>query len=246
MMRRFVCILMILVPATLFGAAPSDRREVRAGNRKFGRENYRAAEIDYRKAALKDSLSVAAQYNLASTLYRENDMEGAGKALDAVKGVAPASSDAARYYFNAGDVALQKEDYGAAVEAFRQSLLKNPDDLEAKENYIYAKKMLKNRQDQDKDQQNQDQDKDQDKNKDKNENQDRNQDQNQDQNRQNQDQDRDNNQDRRNQQGGEPQISEQQARQMLNAIQSREKETQDKVKKEKAELLRSKQKEKNW
>lgn len=243
MMRRFVCILMILVPATLFGTAPSDRREVRAGNRKFGRENYRAAEIDYRKAALKDSLSVAAQYNLASTLYRENDMEGAGKALDAVKGVAPASSDASRYYFNAGDVALQKEDYGAAVEAFRQSLLKNPDDLEAKENYIYAKKMLKNRQDQDKDQQNQDQnnnDKDQDK--DQDQNNDNKQDNSQDKNR-----DGNDNQDSRNRQGdGSPQISEQQARQMLNAIQAREKETQDKVKKEKAELLKSRQKEKNW
>ncbi|MCQ2153776.1 MAG: tetratricopeptide repeat protein [Bacteroidales bacterium] len=244
MMRRFVCILMILVPAMLFGAAPSDRREVRAGNRKFGRENYRAAEIDYRKAALKDSLSVAAQYNLASTLYRENDMEGAGKALDAVKGVAPASSDASRYYFNAGDVALQKEDYGAAVEAFRQSLLKNPDDLEAKENYIYAKKMLKNRQDQ-QNQTNQDQnnnDKDQDKGQDQNQNNDNKQDNNQDKNR-----DGNDNQDSRNRQGdGSPQISEQQARQMLNAIQAREKETQDKVKKEKAELLKSRQKEKNW
>ena len=63
------------------------------------------------------------------------------------------------------------------------------------------------------------------------------QDQNQDQNQDNQDQ---------SQQTQDQKISPQQAQQMLQAIQAKEKETQDKVKKEKAELLRSKQKEKNW
>ena len=48
------------------------------------------------------------------------------------------------------------------------------------------------------------------------------------------------------QQSEQPAISRQQAQQMLNAIPAREKETQAKVNKEKAELLKSKQKEKNW
>ena len=58
-------------------SAQVDRREVREGNRKFRGGNFRQAEIDYRKAALKDSLSVAAQYNLASSLYRQEDYAGA-------------------------------------------------------------------------------------------------------------------------------------------------------------------------
>ena len=41
-------------------------------------------------------------------------------------------------------------------------------------------------------------------------------------------------------------MSRQSAQQMLNAIMAKEKETQDKVKKEKAAVLKSKQKEKNW
>ena len=41
-------------------------------------------------------------------------------------------------------------------------------------------------------------------------------------------------------------ISPQQAQQMLRAIQAKEKETQDKVNKEKVEALKSRQKEKNW
>ena len=231
-MKRYL-FTVILLTAVLPLSAQVDRREVRAGNRKFGREKYKEAEIDYRKAALKDSLSVAAEYNLASSLYRQEDYENADKALQTIKDVAPASAHASDYHYNAGDVALQKKDYKAAVDAFRAALLLTPDDLDAKENYIYAKKMLENQQGGGggNDNQNQDQNQDQ---------QDQ-QDQNQDQQDQ---QDQDQNQDQQDQQ--EPRISPQQAQQMLKAIQAKEKETQDKVNKEKAAVLQSKQKEKNW
>ena len=235
-MKRYLFIAMLLT-AVLPLSAQVDKREVRAGNRRFGKEKYKEAEIDYRKAALKDSLSVAAEYNLASSLYRQEDYENADKALQTVKDVAPASAHASDYHYNAGDVALQKKDYQAAVNAFREALLLTPDDLDAKENYIYAKKMLENQQggggggDNNQDQQDQNQDQNQDQ-----QNQDQNQDQ-QDQNQDNQDQ----RQDRQ-----ESGISPQQAQQMLKAIQAKEKETQDKVNKEKAALLQSKQKEKNW
>ena len=208
--------------------AQVDRSEVRAGNRKFKKDDFKAAEIDYRRAVLKDSTSLAANYNLASSLYRQEDYESAGKALEAVKGQ-PLPAD---YHFNAGDVALQKKDYASAVQSFRNALLQNPGDLDAKENYIYAKEMLKNQQDQQNQQQDQQDQKD--------ENQDDQQDQPQPQ-PQPQDQPQP-----QPQQSEQPAISRQQAQQMLNAIQAREKETQDKVNKEKAELLKSKQKEKNW
>ena len=204
-MKRILTILTLLA-LSLTASAQVDRHDVRAGNRKFKKEEYKQAEIDYRKAVVKDSLSLAGEYNLASTLYRQEDYDGAGKALDAIKDLAPASEYAGDYYFNQGDIALQKEDYAAAVEAFKQSLLLNPGDLDAKENYIYAKKKLQDQQNGGGGQDNQDQ----------------------------------------SQQTQDQKISPQQAQQMLQAIQAKEKETQDKVKKEKAELLRSKQKEKNW
>ena len=228
---------MTLLTLALTASAQVDRHDVRAGNRKFNKEEYKQAEIDYRKAVVKDSLSVAGEYNLASALYRQEDFDGAGKALDAIKDLAPVSEYAGDYYFNQGNIALQKEDYASAVESFKQSLLLNPGDLDAKENYIYAKKKLQDQQNggggQDNQDQNQDQDQD---NQDQNQNQDQN---NQDQDNQNQNQDQ-------SQQPQDQKISPQQAQQMLQAIQAKEKETQDKVKKEKAELLRSKQKEKNW
>ena len=211
MMKRVLTILLAFtLSASLW--AQVDRSEVRAGNRKFRKDDYKNAEIDYRKALVKDSLSVAGCYNLASTLYRMQDWDGAQKALEPVKDVIAGNSNEASYWYNVGDAALQKKDYAAAVDAFKQSLLKNPGDLDAKENYIYAKMMLQNQQ-----------------------NGGGGNDQNQ------------NNQDQQNQGSGEqPKISPQQAQQMLQAIQAKEKETQDKVNKEKAEVLKSRQKEKNW
>lgn len=216
-------------------SAQVDRKEVREGNRKFRKGDFKNSEIDYRRAVVKDSLSVAGEYNLASALYRQQNYDEAGKALEAVKDVAPAGVHAADYYYNMGDVALQKKDYGAAVKAFKESLLLRPDDMDAKENYIYAKKMLQNQQQGGEGQQDQNQDQ-QDQNQDQ-------QDQNQNQN-QNEDQNKD--QDQPNQQDQQPQISPQQAQQMLQAVQAKEKETQDKVNKQKAAVLQSRQKEKNW
>ena len=235
--------------------AQADRKDVRRGNRDFRKENFREAEIDYMKALVKDSMSVAANYNLASSLYRQGDMEQAAKVLDRVKEVAPATASSADYWYNRGDVALEMKDYQTAVDAFAKSLIVRPDDLDAKENFIYAKKMLQNQQNQN--QQNQNQQDNQD-NKD-NQNQDQNQEQNDqsqndqddqdknDQNQNDQNQDKNGQDDKdRSQQGQQPKISPQAAQQMLQAIQAKEKETQEKVKEEKAKALKSRQREKNW
>ena len=255
-MKRLMILILALASAVTV-SAQTDRKEVRAGNKAFRKGDFRKSEIDYRKAVLKDSLSVAAQYNLASSLYRQDDYEGAQKALSSIAETVSAVETVgtkADFYFNQGDVALAKKDYASAVKSFRQSLLLRPDDMDAKENYIYAKEMLRQSQDnqsqdnQSQDNQSQDnqggQDGDNSQNQDDQDDQNNNQQQNNDnqqQNHQNQQTPQD-----QNNAAAEGNISRQQARQMLNAIQAKEKETQDKVKKEKAEMLKSRQKEKNW
>lgn len=248
-LRYIVPMMLLLALSCMSAYAQADRKDVRRGNRDFRKENYREADIDYRKALVKDSMSVAANYNLASTLYRQGDMEQAGKVLDRVKDVAPSTASSADYWYNRGDAALGMKDYQTAVDAFAKSLIVRPDDLDAKENFIYARKMLENQQnqqnqnDQNQDQNQNDQDQNQDQNDQNNDQDDRNQDQNQndqDKNDQNQDQ---NDQP---QQGQQPKISPQAAQQMLQAIQAKEKETQEKVKEEKAKALKSRQREKNW
>ena len=259
-MKRLIYILFLLSAVALTDAsAQVDKREVRRGNRDFKKENYKEAELQYFRALAKDSLSFAANYNMANTLYRQENHDHALKHLERLEEVAADSPAAADFYFNLGNVAMAKEEYQKAVDAYKQSLLRNPGDVEAKENYIYAKAKLKEQQDQQQnDQDNQDQNnqgqnnQDQNNNQNQDQNQDKKDDQNKDQQDQNKDQQdqnkdqQDQKKDQQNQSGSEPKISPQAAQQMLQAIQAKEKETQEKVNKEKAAALSSRQKEKNW
>ena len=240
-MRKFLTIIFLLLSVS--AVAQVDKKDVRRGNRQFAKAKYGDADISYRKGLNADSTSVASAYNLGNNLYRQGNFAEAGKfyqqALRHVpetRGVRKQNAQGFDTFFNIGDAALQQKQYRAAMEAFAQALIINPDDMEAKENYVYARKMLENNPDGGgggNDDQNQDQ----------NQNQ-QNQDQNQDQDQQDQDQNQDQGQQPKPYNGSE--ISPQQAQQMLQAIQAKEKETQDKVNKEKAALLKARQKEKNW
>ena len=230
MKGRILTFWLILLLNAAAAFAQADRHDVRQGNRHFERGDFGAAELAYRKGLVKDSLSTAARYNLASSLYRQENYDGAKEIMGSFDGQ-EVSSD---IHYNTGDIALQLKDYAAAVEAFRQSLLQNPGDLDAKENYIYAKKMLENQQSGGRGEQ---------ENQDDNDGQD---DQNQ-SGQQPQPQPGQNDGDGGDDgSGNEASISPQQAQQMLNAVQAREEQTRDKVDREKAAALKSRQKEKNW
>ena len=253
--------MMLLLLVAFTAAGQEDKRDVRRGNRDYRKGEFAEAEINYRKGIVKDTLSVPANYNLASSLYRQNKAKEALEVLQkqSVKELAADSQYGADYFYNLGDAAIAMEDWQTAVDALEESLLRNPGDMDAKENYIYAKKNLeqqqqqqqndqnqndKNQNDQNKDQQNKDNKDQQDDNKDQDKDQ-QDKDQNKDQQNDNKDQ-QDQNKDNKDQQGQQPKISPQAAQQMLQAIQAKEKETQEKVKKEKAAALQSRQKERNW
>lgn len=255
MIYRILGYLIVFLASAGAVCAQPDRRDVRKGNRDFRKEEWKSAEIDYRKALVKDSSSLAANYNLANTLYKMGDAEQSARIYDSLKDSARDSEIAADWHYNRGNAASVMKDWQAAVDAYRQALLLNPSDMDAKENYIYAREMLKdqqNRQNQDNRQDSKDQDNRQNNNEQQNQD---NQDDQQNRNDSNQqdENDRQNpqNQDKPQPQqdgngGSEPKITPQAAQQMLQAIQAKEKETQEKVKKEKAEILKSRQKEKNW
>lgn len=271
-MKRIELIFIAFVfCVTLFAQAPADRSQVRKGNRAYNLGKLAQAEDLYHKALSLDSNSVAANYNLANTLYKEEKYADAEKFIDKAEAAAVAdpSLKSDDIYFNKGNLALQQKNYSTAVEAFKQSLLRNPGDMDARESYIYAKKMLQdqqnnqnqnnqnnqNQQNQNQDKNNQNQDKNnQDQNKDQqnqNQNQDQNQNkQDQDQNKQdqNQDQNQDKNQDQqdRQQSPSAGQLSKEAMEQMLKANEAKEKQTQEKVKEQEAMRMKSRQKDKNW
>ena len=240
-MRKLAIICLLVLSCT---AAWGQKRDLRRGNREFRKEQYDKADVSYRKGLLKDSTNVGARYNLANNLYRQGNFDEAAKQLDRTPADSIAKHPfAADYYFNQGNVAIAKQDWNKAVESYIRCLMLTPDDMAAKENYTYARKKLEEQQ------QNQNQNGE---GGDNNQDQNKNDDQNKDQKDQNQDQqNQQNDNGDKGQEGQHPQpqqveLSPQQAQQLLQAIQDKERQTQEKVDEKKAAALKSRQKEKNW
>jgi hypothetical protein len=238
-MKKILNITLLIVGIFMLSLqtyAQADRHEVRVGNRKFKKENFKEADIAYRKALVKDSMSLAASYNLANNLYRQGNFKEAETYMQKIKKTISDSKYAENVYYNSGNIAAAQKNWSAAVNEYKAALLRNPEDMDAKENYTYAKLMLDNQKKQEqKNKDNKDKNKDNKDNKDKNNNKD---------NKNN----KGNNggQDQNQPQGGQNNISSQQAMQILKAVLAKEKETQDKVKAEKVAAMRSRKREKNW
>jgi Ca-activated chloride channel family protein len=244
--------------------AQTEKKEVRKGNREFRNNRLKEAEIEYRKALVKDSSSLKANYNLGNTLYRLKDPASAlksyGTIADSVSRIPfkvnwntaddDGSGDfASDFYHNKGNSYLSQKKYDKAIEAYKNSLRRNPGDMDTKTNLAYAQKMLKDQQNKNKDKNKNKQKQGQDKNKKGNNNKQNNNKDNKKQNKNQNGQDpkeNKNSQNQKNKQGGNGTMSPQAAQQILKAMQDKENETREKVKEEKAKALKNKQKDKNW
>ncbi|NLD21597.1 MAG: hypothetical protein GX664_03825, partial [Bacteroidales bacterium] len=83
-MRPKIIFILCLLMVSVASFAQTDRREVRGGNRDFKKENFQEAEIDYKKAIVKDSTSNAANFNLGNTYFRMENFQEADKYYGAV------------------------------------------------------------------------------------------------------------------------------------------------------------------
>ena len=242
-----------------------ERSLVRKGNRQFDKLNYRSSYNRYNEALEYDSVSYEALYNRANAYHQLRMANPADSTLNQQTGYSYyeqiagdkllSEAQRAEVYRNLGESLFANERYEAALNAFRESLLLNPDDAQTKYNYVLTKRIVDQKRKMEQ-QQNQDNQQNQDQN--QNQNQDNQQDNQQNQNQDNQQdnqQNQDNQQDKQdgeqdnkegedenpeNEQGegdeqeqdmpSEPrELSADQAR-MLDAIQAEEDKTQDKLK----------------
>ena len=256
------CVAVISFMADAYAQNMPERGLVRKGNRQFANQRYEQSADSYQQALVYDSTSFAEKYNLGNAMFRTERYDRAEQLLTATAADSlQSATDRAEAYFNLGNAQFAQQKLQEALQSYRRSLMLNPDDMEAKYNYAYTKKLLEQQQqNQDQQQQNQDQNNQNDQNQDnQNQNQDQN-DQNQDNQNNNQNQDnkdnqnnqnnqnnQDNQDDKQNQQGQQPPrsgMSEQQQQQLLNAIQAQEDKTQEKLdEKAKGVIIKGR---KNW
>lgn len=208
-----------------------ERSLVRKGNRQFGRERYERSVDSYTRALEAAPRCFEAGYNLSNALFRSERYDKAEQTLkNFVVDSTRTEVERAEAYYNLGNTQFMQQKLKEALESYRNSLRLNPDDMEAKYNYAYTKRLLEQQQQQQQNQQNN-----------------QNQDQNQNQNDQN-NQDKEENQDNKEQKQNDPNqnrdqqkpeekeeqqregISPQEREAMLEAIQAQEDKTQEKVK----------------
>lgn len=249
--------LFIFIGATLF--SQEAQKYIYKGNNSYKSKDYKDAEIDYRKSLEQNPNSSVALYNLANSLYKQGNYDEAKEKYEALSNENFSKRELARVFHNLGNSYLKNKKYDESIDSYINALKNNPNDKDTKYNLAYARAMLakqqqqnknKNKNGQNKDQQNkQNQNKENgDKNKDQNKQNQDNQAQNQNkdsQNKQNGDKQQNDRADNKKQghNGQKPKISKEDAERILQAMMSKEKNLQKKLR-----VLKSKSNntEKNW
>jgi batC protein len=226
---RSKLIYILCLTAFAYGSSSAQwiKSDVRRAGKLYKKGNYAAASAEYRRALLKDSLYAKANFGLANSAYQEGHYDQAKSYLERLAGTAQLPQrHQADVLHNLGNVAMKQKDYRAAVEAYEESLIRNPQNEATRYNLVLAQRLLKQQEQQkdNKQQQNkQDQQQQQDKQKDK-----------QDPKKQDQQQSAQQKQDDK-QQGGKPaeprpgQMSKEQAEQLLNSFRSDDEKTRRRV-----------------
>lgn len=230
---RFVVLLIFFCSISFNNTfAQSTNSLLRQGNNKYKDKKYQDSEILYRKALEKNPKEERAKYNLGNALYRQNKFSEARQKYMELLNSLKDPKDKSSVLFNIGNALLKEKNYKESIDFYKKALKLNPKDFDAKYNLEYARKMLileqeqKNKYNQQKEENN-------------NQNQQKQQ-QSQAKNQQN-----DQKQNQKQEQSKQPNLSQRNIENILNALRNEEKMTQKEIK---AKLLPRKEKkvDKNW
>ncbi len=203
--------------------AQTDRQYVRQGNKMFEKGDFEHAEVAYSKALEKNDKNAQAHFNLGNAFMAQHKDSAAVEHFQKAGQLETNPLRKSQAYHNTGVVCQQKQLYGEAIEAYKQALRLNPSDDESRYNLVLCQHE-KQKQDQQKNNQNQNQ-----------------QNQKQDQKKQDQPQ----KQEQQKQEQPKPQMSKENAEQLLNAAMQQEKQTQKRMKEAQKQGQR-RQNDKNW
>ncbi len=133
-------------------------------NQLSDKDDFVAAEMEYRKAISKDASNTVGAYNLANTYYKKGSFDEALYRQQEVVKTSTSKTEKHKAFHNIGNILMQNKKCKEAVEAYKNALRNDPTDEETRYNLGLAKECAEQQKDQ------QDQNKD---NKDKQDNQDK-------------------------------------------------------------------------
>lgn len=227
--KRKVAVMLLFLTA-LSVTAQTDRQYIRQGNKQFRMGDYPNAEVSYRKAIEQNPKNPQASFNLGNALMAQKKDSAAVTQFENASRLETNPLRKAQSFHNIGVICQTHKMYGEAIEAYKNALRLNPNDDETRYNLVLCKhqKQKQDQQKQNQGQNNDDQKKDDQKKDD-----------------QQKDQNSDKQDDKKQQEQQKPQMSKDNAEQLLNAAIQNEKQTQDKLKKAQQQPQR-RANQKNW
>ncbi|MGV8945414.1 MAG: tetratricopeptide repeat protein [Lutibacter sp.] len=260
-MKNNIVILFLCVTSLMFSQQkdPKDlereaRAEVREGNKLYNQLKFEEAEIAYKKALDKNPNYGKASYNLANTIYQQNKNKEAVFQYDLAEKIAPDKMSKAETFHNMGNSFMKEKQYDKAVDAYKNAMRNNSKDDETRYNLAMAQQLLKNQQNKDnkdnKENKDKKDDKKDDKNKDKKDKEGGDKDKDKDKGKDKEDDKGDPKKDKEDPQNQDQkpkpnQLSPDQMKQLLEAMNNEENKTQKKLNAQKARGQKIKQ-EKDW
>ncbi len=242
-MKRTILLLLCAVGMLSGVYAQQESPDVRKGNKQYKKQDFTAAEVDYRRGLEKNANSFEAHYNLGNALFKQDKypeaQEEYQKAAQLIENK-DNKQQLSESYHNLGNAFFAQQQYDKAVAAYKESLRNNPKDNDTRYNLVKAMQMLQQQQ-----QQQQNQDQNQDKQNQDQQQQQQNQDQNKDdqqQDQQNHDQQEQQQQDQQEQQD-DSKMDKETAEQILQALEQDEQQTQEKMQRSQGQKRRV---EKDW
>ncbi|MGB1217427.1 MAG: tetratricopeptide repeat protein, partial [Saprospiraceae bacterium] len=152
---------LFLFMGILGASAQNGHVELREGDAAYKSEDYAKAEEEYLRALEENPESVKGHFNRANAIYKglENaeleSEEELTKRLDKAaeeyqSAIQNTDNDdiKANAYHNLGNTMVQKQDLEKGIEAYKNALRLNPDDLNTKKNLYLTQKYLQQQQQQ--------------------------------------------------------------------------------------------------
>lgn len=228
--RNILLTLFLLV--SLLSFSQTDRDYIRSGNKAFRKGNYAQAEVEYKKSLSVNPENTQALYNMGCALMMQKKNTDAVKYFQKSGDKESNKLRKSKSYHNIGVICQASKMYDNAIEAYSEALRNNPSDNETRYNLALCQKLRKN------------QDKDKKKNNDKDK---KNKNGGNKNKKEKQDKEKDKNENNKNEQKkqDQPQMSKDNAEQLLNAAMQQEQQTQQRLNKARQQQ-QTRHFEKNW
>ena len=118
------------------------------GNALAEEDNFISAEMEYRKAISENPTTIAGTYNLGTTYIGKGNFDEALYRLEEATKTATSKTEKHKAFHNIGNILMQNKKCKEAVEAYKNALRNNPTDDETRYNLGLAKVCAEQQQDQ--------------------------------------------------------------------------------------------------